>query len=188
MSDRAPGESIHIANYGLDIYQPFASAVSTLWVGAGQAALTIGEHLAYWLALGTILAFIPYFLYSKHIHLFFAPLNFLLKPKRRSIGELGRVNFDDESVDQFGATRLEDLGWEQLMDAYACIMCYRCQEVCPAYNTGKVLSPAAMEINKRYFLNQEGSRMAADQPSSQSLTGFAIPEEAVWACTACGPA
>ena len=32
-------------------------------------------------------------------------------------------------------------------------MCFRCQEVCPAYNTGKVLSPAALEINKRYFLN-----------------------------------
>jgi Fe-S oxidoreductase len=43
-----------------------------------------------------------------------------------------------------------------------------------------------MEINKRYFLNQEGSRIAAGQPSSQSLTEFAIPEEAVWACTACG--
>ena len=42
------------------------------------------------------------------------------------------------------------------MDAYACIMCYRCQEVCPAYNTGKVLSPAALEINKRYFLNSTG--------------------------------
>ncbi|OGO28701.1 MAG: [Fe-S]-binding protein [Chloroflexi bacterium RBG_16_54_18] len=186
VGSRFLGESIHIAKFGPDIYQPFASVVSNLWAGASQSALTIGEHLAYWLALGTILAFIPYFLYSKHIHLFFAPLNFLLKPQRRSIGELGRVNFDDESVDQFGANRLEDLGWEQLMDAYACIMCYRCQEVCPAYNTGKVLSPAAMEINKRYFLNQEGSRMADGQPSSQSLTGFAIPEEAVWACTACG--
>ncbi len=186
VGSRFLGESIHIAKYGADIYQPFASAVSNLWAGASQAALTIGEHLAYWLALGTILAFIPYFLYSKHIHLFFAPLNFLLKPQRRSIGELGRVNFDDESVDQFGANRLEELGWEQLMDAYACIMCYRCQEVCPAYNTGKVLSPAALEINKRYFLNQEGSRIAGGQPSSQTLTEFAIPDEAIWACTACG--
>jgi Fe-S oxidoreductase len=186
VGSRFLGESIHIAKYGQDIYQPFASAGSILWSGASQAILTIGEHLTYWLALGTILAFVPYFLYSKHIHLFFAPLNFLLKPQRRSIGELGHVDFDDESVDQFGATRLEDLGWEQLMDAYACIMCYRCQEVCPAYNTGKVLSPAALEINKRYFLNQEGSKIASGQPSSQTLTEFAIPDEAVWACTACG--
>ena len=72
------------------------------------------------------------------------------------------------------------------MDAYACIMCYRCQEVCPAYNTGKVLSPAALEINKRYFLNAEGRRLAGNEASSQGLLEFAITEEAVWACTACG--
>lgn len=72
------------------------------------------------------------------------------------------------------------------MDAYACIMCYRCQEVCPAYNTGKVLSPAAMEINKRYFLNLEGGRLAKGEASQQTLLEFAITPEATWACTACG--
>ncbi len=148
----------------------------------GRAA----EHVFFWLALGTILLFIPYFLYSKHIHLFFAPLNFLLKPERRSIGELSKLDFDDESLEQFGATRLEDLGWEQIMDAYACIMCYRCQEVCPAYNTGKVLSPAALEINKRYFLNAEGERLAGGEASSKDAARVRHPEEAVWACTACG--
>jgi Fe-S oxidoreductase len=65
-------------------------------------------------------------------------------------------------------------------------MCYRCQQVCPAYNTGKVLSPAALEINKRYFLNQEGARLASGEQSSQTLLEFAITKEAVWACTACG--
>jgi len=175
-----------VAAEGGDAWQPFASGVAVLWASLSPSALVLGEHVAFWLALGTILAFIPYFLYSKHIHLFFAPLNFLLKPQRRSIGELSRLNFEDESIEQFGATRLEDLGWEQLMDAYACIMCYRCQEVCPAYTTGKVLSPAALEINKRYFLNQEGARIANGEPSSQTLLEFAISPEAVWACTACG--
>ncbi len=47
---------------------------------AFRRQLVIGEHIAFWLALGLILAFIPYFPYSKHIHLFFAPLNLLLKP------------------------------------------------------------------------------------------------------------
>jgi Fe-S oxidoreductase len=123
----------------------------------------------------------PYFAYSKHVHLFFAPLNFLLKPERRSIGELGYLNLDDTSIQQFGAAKLNDLGWEQLMDSYACIMCFRCQEVCPAYATGKVLSPAALEINKRYFLNTVNSL-----EESPALTEFAIPPEAVWACTSCG--
>ncbi len=72
------------------------------------------------------------------------------------------------------------------MDAYACIMCYRCQEVCPAYNTGKVLSPAALEINKRYFLNSFGANIAKGESSPQTLVEFAIPSEAIWACTACG--
>jgi Fe-S oxidoreductase len=186
VGSRFLGQSLHIAAEGRDAWQPFASALASLWGGSSQNALIIGEHITYWLALGTILAFIPYFLYSKHIHLFFAPLNFLLKPERRSMGELSKLNFEDESIEQFGATRLEDLGWEQIMDAYACIMCYRCQEACPAYNTGKVLSPAAMEINKRYFLNAEGERLAKGEPSSQTLLEFAIPPEAVWACTACG--
>ncbi|HEX7621333.1 MAG TPA: (Fe-S)-binding protein, partial [Anaerolineales bacterium] len=82
---------------------------------------------------------------------------------------------------QFGASKLNDLGWEQLMDSFACIMCFRCQEVCPAYATGKVLSPAALEINKRYFLNT--INLLKDSPA---LTEFAIPAEAIWACTSCG--
>ncbi len=187
VGSRWVGQSFAIARKGSsDAWQPFASALANLWSGWSETALVAGEHICFWLALGMILLFIPYFLYSKHIHLFFAPLNFLLKPERRSIGELSKLNFDDESIEQFGATRLEDLGWEQLMDAYACIMCYRCQQVCPAYNTGKVLSPAALEINKRYFLNSEGARIAKGEQSSQTLLEFAIPPEAVWACTACG--
>ncbi|NTW13273.1 MAG: (Fe-S)-binding protein, partial [Anaerolineales bacterium] len=122
--------------------------------------------------------FLPYFPYSKHIHLFFAPLNFALKPERKSIGELGYINLDDQSIEQFGASKMKDLGWEQIMDSYACIMCFRCQEVCPAYNTGKLLSPAALEINKRYHLNAGG---ATDVPMKEL-----IGEEAVWACTSCG--
>jgi Fe-S oxidoreductase len=181
------GASFKIAHAGqTDAWQPFASMISSWWGNWSDSAIVVGEHVAFWLAIGTIVSFLPYFPYTKHIHLFFAPLNFLLKPDRRSMGELSKINFDDESIEQFGATRLEHLGWEQLVDAYACIMCYRCQEVCPAYNTGKVLSPAALEINKRYFINFEGSRLAAGQESAQTLIEFAIPEEAVWACTACG--
>ncbi len=186
VGSRFLGESFKLASASSDAWQPFGSLVAVLWTNWSSQALTLAEHLAFWGALGTILGFLPYFLYSKHLHLFFAPINFLLKPERRSIGELSRLNFDDESIEQFGATRLEDLGWEQIMDAYACIMCYRCQQVCPAYNTGKVLSPAALEINKRYFLNQEGARLASGEQSSQTLLEFAITKEAVWACTACG--
>jgi Fe-S oxidoreductase len=183
---RFVGRSFVLALEGTNPWEPFASALASLWAGWGAATLEAAIHISFWLALGLILAFLPYFLYSKHLHLFFAPINFLLKPRRTSFGALDRLNFDDPSIEQFGAARLEHLSWTGLVDAYACIMCNRCQDACPAYATGKVLSPAALEINKRYFLNQEGGRLAAGEPSSQTLLEFAISPEAVWACTACG--
>jgi Fe-S oxidoreductase len=91
---------------------------------------------------------------------------------------LSYINLDDQSIEQFGAASMKDLGWEQIMDSYACIQCFRCQEVCPAYNTGKLLSPAALEINKRYHLNYGGG---TDVPMLNLIS-----EEAVWACTSCG--
>lgn len=186
VSARFLGESMVIAKHGGDIWQPFANLTAGIWQSAGPTSIEVGIHVAFWLAIGSILAFIPYFLYSKHLHLVAAPLNFLLKPNRLSPGALNRLDFDDENIEQFGATHIEDLGWEQVMDAYACIMCDRCQEVCPAYNTGKVLSPAALEINKRYFLNLEGAGIAKGEQSKTALTEFAITPEAIWACTACG--
>ena len=187
VGSRFLGESLEIAAMeGQDPWQPFASIVAQFWQGWGTIVSEIGIHLTFWLALGSILLFIPYFLYSKHIHLFFAPINYLLKPERRSMGELNRLDFEDETIEQFGASSLTELGWEQIMDSYACIMCFRCQEVCPAYNTGKVLSPAALEINKRYYLNREGKRISIGDNNQDALTTYAIPQEALWACTACG--
>ncbi|MBT3240895.1 MAG: (Fe-S)-binding protein [Chloroflexi bacterium] len=179
------GETFKVAMHP-DSWQPFATFISSAWNGWSENALVVGEHVSFWIAIGGIMAFIPYFAISKHIHLFFAPLNFLLKPERLAPGVLDKLDFEDESIDQFGATNLEDLAWHSVMDAYACIMCNRCQDACPAYTTGKVLSPAALEINKRYFINQEAKALAAGEASSQSLLDFAITEEAVFACTACG--
>jgi Fe-S oxidoreductase len=182
VGSRLLGESIALTvQTRADGWQPFASAITGWWSGTNLPVLVICQHIAFWLALGSILAFLPYFPYSKHVHLFFAPLNYLLKPARRSMGEMSYVNLDDPSIEQFGAAKLSDLGWEQLMDAYACIMCFRCQEVCPAYQTGKVLSPAALEVNKRYLLNSVDLSLPMDK-----LTDFAISPEAIWACTACG--
>ena len=175
---RLLGESFHLASQGkTDSWQPIISTVSGLWSGVDAGAFVIGEHVAFWLSIGAVVAFLPYFPYSKHIHLFIAPLNFALKPERKSIGQLSYVNLDDQSIEQFGAAKMKDLGWEQIMDSYACIQCFRCQEVCPAYNTGKILSPAALEINKRYHL-KDGT---TDVPMLNMIS-----EEAVWACTSCG--
>ncbi len=183
---RFVGNTFKLAIHGSDPWQPLASTVSQLWGGLSANALVIGEHVGFWLAIGLIMGFFPYFLYSKHIHIFMAPLNFLLRPERPSRGQLDKLNFEDTTVEQFGATRIEDFAWNQMLDAYACIMCNRCQDACPAYTTGKVLSPAALEINKRYFLNDEGARLERGEATTKTLLEFAITEEAVLACTACG--
>lgn len=176
---RLLGESFHLALQGkTDSWQPIISTVSGLWSRVDASMLILGEHVAFWLSIGAVVAFLPYFTYSKHIHIFLAPINFALKPQRKSIGQLNYINLDDQSIEQFGAAQMKDLGWEQIMDSYACIQCFRCQEVCPAYNTGKVLSPAALEINKRYHLNYDGG---LDVPMLNMIS-----EEAVWACTSCG--
>ena len=181
------GEAFLLAQEGADIWQPAASLVGT-WLGASltTAALVTGQHICWWLAIGLIMAFIPYFPYTKHFHLIMGPLNFILHPERRSPGDLDRLDFEDETIETFGALRMEELSWKGLLDAYACIMCNRCQDACPAYQTGKILSPAALEINKRYTLNAIGTSLAQGKESPQTLLEFAIPAEAVWACTACG--
>lgn len=186
VGSRFLGESVKLALHGADAWQPFGSAAGGLWAGVAPEALVALEHVFFWFALGSILLFVPYFLYSKHIHLIMSPLNFMLKPARRSIGELDKINFEDESITQFGAAKLEHLPKSALLDAYACIMCNRCQDVCPANQTGKALSPSALEINKRYQINQEGRALAAGRESTTPLIEFAISPEAVWACTTCG--
>ena len=181
------GETFAIAHEGhADIYQPFASAVSQLWAGLPDTNIVFWHHAAWWIALGLILAFIPYFPHSKHFHLIMAGPNFLAKPQRKALGALEPIDFNDESIEQFGVAKLEDLPWKHIVDPYACIMCNRCQDVCPAYITGKELSPSALEINKRYYINEHVDELASGKESESTLLDFALSESALWACTSCG--
>lgn len=180
------GEAVIVADHGFDAFMPFASATSVLFAGFDAGALDASRHLFWWLALGGILLFLPYFPYTKHAHLFMAPLNYLTRPERTSLGELEPIDFEDEDKEQFGAEKIEHLTKTQIFDAYACIQCNRCQDVCPAYVTGKELSPSALEVNKRYMLREHASALAAGEESEWSLLGTVISESAVWACTACG--
>ena len=187
---RLLGESFAIAlarqatGHG-DAAQPFANGVSLLWGGMEASTLTVGQHVGWWVALGLVVVFVPYFPRTKHLHLIMSGVNFLARPPRTSLGELPPLDFEDETIEEFGAARLEQLPWPHLVDAYACIMCNRCQDVCPAYVTGKELSPAALEVNKRYAINEQAEAIAAGG-ETPPLLDYAISESAVWACTACG--
>ncbi|THF69124.1 [Fe-S]-binding protein [Deinococcus sp. Arct2-2] len=157
-----------------DGFQPVSSALGrVLFGGASESALEGWRIFGYWGALGSVLAFLAYFPYTKHIHIFMAPLNYALKREAKS-GVLPPMKGLEAAMEadepRLGAEKLEDLEWPRLLDAYACIQCNRCQDVCPANATGKALSPAALEINKRMELNvlTGGPRV---QPSNSVLAG-----------------
>ncbi len=167
---------------GADLFQPVASFIAVVVLtGMHASVVDLLSHLFWWGALGSILLFIPYFPRSKHIHLLMAPVNLALKQEKA--GVLQPMDFENEEV--FGASKLEDFTWPRLLDAYSCIMCNRCQDVCPASNTGKALSPAAILVNERIELNKIFSEFAAGEDSPRPLLDFAMNEEAAWACTTC---
>ena len=178
--------SFEIAIHGPDWSQPAANLVASMWSSMPVSTLHLMEHITWWLALGLILAFLPYFPFSKHAHLFMGPLNIMASVDRRSMAAIETIDFENEDIEQFGASRIEHLPQTQLLDGYACIQCSRCQDACPAYETGKELSPSAMEINKRYFLNENISSLANGESIDKALTEWMLTEEAAWSCTTCG--
>jgi Fe-S oxidoreductase/nitrate reductase gamma subunit len=186
VGSRAIGAGARLAANGSDNYQPFATLVSHLFSPQNADPWRI---FGYWGALGSVFVFLAYFPYTKHIHIFMAPAKYFFT-RRESSGVLPPVDVNLETEDQqIGAKRLEDLTWPRILDAYACIQCNRCQDVCPATATGKSLSPAALEINKRMELNElavGNSGFTTGASSPYTLLQFAISAEAGWACTTCG--
>ena len=191
VASRAIGAGARLAQQGPDKFQPFATLLSHLFTPQNAYAWRI---FGYWGALGSVLLFLSYFPYSKHVHILMAPAKYFFG-RRAGSGVLPPVEIKLETendltdIPQIGAKRLEDLTWPRLLDAYACIQCNRCQDVCPATATGKSLSPAALEINKRMELNHLASSRSgfnSGQSSPHTLLQFALTAEATWACTTCG--
>ena len=178
--------SFEIAKNGVDDFQPAATTVSLLWSNLSSENIILFEHISWWVALGLILGFLPYFPFSKHAHLFMGPLNYMVKEERASMAAIETIDFEDDSIDQFGAGQINHLPQSNLLDAYACIQCSRCQDACPAYETGKELSPSALEINKRYFLNNHLDEFIDGSIPDSSITNHLLTDEAAWSCTTCG--
>ena len=186
VGSRLLAASFEIARNGSDTFQPAATTIALLWSDFSQESIIISEHIFWWIALGLILGFLPYFPFTKHAHLFMGPLNYMAKTERTSMAALEAIDFEDDSIDQFGASQLGHLPQSQILDAYACIQCSRCQDACPAYETGKELSPSALEINKRYFLNNHLDEFINGSIPDAAITDILLTDEAAWSCTTCG--
>jgi Fe-S oxidoreductase len=156
-------------------------------------AQEILERMFLWGHILIILGFLAYIPYSKHLHIFVSEINvFFANTKAR--GKLRTIPIDLESADaevSFGAATLEDLTWKEILDTYSCTECGRCQSVCPAWNTGKPLSPKLIVMNLRDHVFDHGpeivsARRKGTEPERIPLNPNVIEDEAIWDCTTCG--
>ena len=163
--------------------------------------------------VAVVLAFLAYLVYSKHLHIFLAPVNVLFSRRPDALGALepmrsnGTVlDFEeaDPDTDVFGLGKIEDFTWKGLLDMATCTECGRCQSQCPAWATGKPLSPKQVILDLRdhafakapYLLaasdaEREKLPDAVQAEAERPLVGTAeahgvIDPDVLWSCTNCG--
>ena len=167
---------------------PLGSAIGEILERAGLSeGVANGLHGVFWWAhLGVILGFGIYIPLSKHMHLVAAPLSFFF----RTLEPMGALPTpkDLETAETFGAARAQDFTWKELLDGYACAVCGRCTDSCPAHISGKILSPMHIVENLKEHLVESAPDIAKgnDEQDSRPLIGRWIPEEALWDCLTCG--
>jgi Fe-S oxidoreductase len=155
------------------------------WVSGAIPAPRVSERVFDWAHVLTILTFLAYLPRSKHLHIATAAVNVWFGRTERR-GRLEPLSFDlpDEEL-RLGVGTIADLTWKQMVDAFSCTECGRCQDVCPAYATGKVLSPKLLVMGIRDQLFAQGPRLLAGEELTP-IVGNGVPEEMVWDCVTCG--
>jgi Fe-S oxidoreductase len=176
-------------------WAPVSDALSHLF-GHNQTTKVL-ERVFVWLHVTTILFFLAYLPRSKHLHILSAAFN-VWYGRTGPGGRLEPLRFDDPDVPEeeirFGAGTAADLTWKQMLDTFTCTECGRCQDACPAFATGKLLSPKLVIMGLRDQLFADGGSIvrsrAADgaqrTPDLDALVPDAVPEESVWDCVTCG--
>jgi Fe-S oxidoreductase len=138
------------------------------------------ERAFVWAHVLTILAFLAYLPRSKHLHILTAAVNVWFA-RTGADGRLEPLRFDDPDVPEdqlrFGSGTIADLNFKELLDTFSCTECGRCQDACPAFATGKILSPKLVIMGLR-------DQVLAQDPAP--LVPAAVPEESVWDCVTCG--
>jgi Fe-S oxidoreductase len=169
---------------GLNEWPAHASFLSN-WIANVIPAPRVLERVFVWAHVTTILVFLAYLPYSKHLHIATAAFNvFFARTRRRGRLEPLRFDLPDDEI-RFGVGTVGDLTWKEMVDTFSCTECGRCQDVCPAYATGKLLSPKLLIMGLRDQLLAEGPALLAGGELSP-VVGNGVPEEMVWDCVTCG--
>jgi len=174
----------------------FSHGVAALLHPLGAHANEIIETVALLLHIGVMLVFLLIVLHSKHLHIGLAPLNVTFKRLPDALGPLlpmeskgELINFEDPADDAvFGRGKIEDFTWKGYLDLTTCTECGRCQSQCPAWNTGKPLSPKILIMDLRDHLfakapyifgtkngptdTEGGLEIGADDPHPVPESGF----------------
>jgi len=192
----------------------FASQIVGHWLAPLGTSVNSGLETGGILAqLAVILGFLVLVVYSKHLHIGLAPLNVLFArrpdglgplPPMRSNGKLLDFEQADPDTDVFGIGKVEDLSWKGFLDLVTCTECGRCQSQCPAWATGKPLSPKMVILDLRdhafakapYLLAASGEardrlpdivKKEAERPLvGDSAAHGVIDPDVIWSCTNCG--
>ncbi|MGH3233415.1 MAG: (Fe-S)-binding protein [Streptosporangiaceae bacterium] len=192
----------------------FASQIVGHWLHPLGAGVNSVLEVVFLLGqVAVVLAFAVIVVYSKHLHIALAPLNVLFSRRPNALGALepmrsgGKVlDFEeaDPDADVFGLGKIEDFTWKGLLDMATCTECGRCQSQCPAWATGKPLSPkqVILDLRDHAFAKAPYLLAASDEereklPESvkaeamRPLVGTAdahgvIDPDVLWSCTNCG--
>ncbi|HVM30473.1 MAG TPA: (Fe-S)-binding protein [Candidatus Limnocylindrales bacterium] len=143
-------EAFRLARFGdPDAGWAIASAPVASVAGAllPPELLEVGFGGLFWANVLIVSAFLVYLPRSKHLHIVTAFFNAGLR-KLKPRGELPAMDLEAENA-RFGLKTIEDLDWKDLLDGFTCTECGRCQEACPAWDTGKPLNPKTMIMGLR---------------------------------------
>src|SRR6202012_1733941 len=185
---RGAQENTGVFPYEHDGAWPFAS-----WL-AGKALHPLGygvnsvlEATFILLQLAVVLSFLVVVTYSKHLHIGLAPLNVMFSRRPDGLGPLqpmrsgGKVlDFEeaDPDTDVFGLAKIEDFSWKGLLDMGTCTECGRCQSQCPAWATGKPLSPKQVILDLRDHAFAKAPYLLAATDEERDALPDAVRKEA----------
>lgn len=187
-------------------YERSASPVgwyaASLFKGMSLNGILLWHRVAWWSHMVLAFLFIALVPSTKLWHIFTGMISYYARDFEPSAC---RMMDNIEEAERFGTEKLEELGWKDLLDLDACIRCGRCQENCPAYNTGKTLNPKITVIQAmKKHLDRKAPYLLAPQPGGQEELAMTSPVEAneadpreasllydvvtpdvLWACTNC---
>ena len=154
-------------------------AMQTALLGGLDTATTRDLHLGFWwLHAILVAAFFVAIPVTRFLHVLTGPLNIAARPER-AMGALAPARLEEvEQTGRMGVAGLADFTRQQLLSLDACMECGRCHAACPAWATGKPLSPMHLVVDLRNAMSRGGEPATA-------LVGQSVTTETIWACTMC---